>query len=126
MIGLLISACNLLYDNTQQKMEQRCYVNGVGAPDGELDLFELYTFLSVLSIMAALALRIYVNTAADYPEIIVELSSNNSAGSLPPCLELSFSAAILTKIGQLACISGIGRRGFTWRRVHADKIAGQN
>ena len=43
MVGLLISACNLLYDNTQNEMDQRSFVKGVGAPDGELDVFELYT-----------------------------------------------------------------------------------
>ena len=59
MVGLLISACNLLYDNTQIEMDQRSFVRGVGAPDGELDLFELYTFFSVISIMGALAQRLH-------------------------------------------------------------------
>ena len=83
----------------------RGYVKGVGAPDGELDLFELYTFFSVISIMVALALRIHVNTATDYPEIIKELSSDNSTSSMPLCSQFSVAAASLTEIGQLASIS---------------------
>ena len=80
----------------------RCYVKGVGAPDGELDLFELYTFFSVISIMVALALRIHVNTATNYPKIIEALPSDNSTSFMPLCSQFSVAAASLTKIGQLA------------------------
>jgi len=43
MIGLLISACNLMYDNTRNEMEKPCFVKGIGTVDGKLDLFELYS-----------------------------------------------------------------------------------
>ena len=82
-----------------------CYVKGVGAPDGELDIYELYTFFSVVSIMVALALRIYVNTASNYPEITGALPSDNSTSSMLLCLEFSYAAAKLTGIGQLAFIN---------------------
>ena len=101
MVGLLISACNLIYDNVQNEMEQRSFVRGVGAPDGELDLFELYTFFSVISIMGALALRVYVNTASDYPDIInVDLAvpTNDSISAVHQCLEFEFATAKLTWI----------------------------
>ena len=83
----------------------RCYVKGVGAPDGELDLFELYTFFSVISIMVALALRIHVNTATNYPKITGALPPDNSTSSMLLCLEFSYAAAELTEIGQLAFIN---------------------
>ena len=96
MVGLLISACNLLYDNIEDEMEQRNVVEGVGAPDGELDLFELYTFFSVISIMVALAIRVYVNTA-DSPDIIDSAILSNSTSSVRHCSEFSFTAAKLTR-----------------------------
>ena len=80
-------------------------MKGVGAPDGELDLYELYTFFSVVSIMVALALRIHVNTATNYPKITGDLPPDNSTSSMLLCLEFSYAAAELTKIGQLAFIN---------------------
>ena len=90
-----ISACNLLYDNVRNEMEQRNIVEGVGAPDGKLDLFELYTCLSVFSIMVALAIRVYVN-ATDFPVIVDSAILSNSTSSVRQCSEFSFTAAKLT------------------------------
>ena len=99
MVGLLISACNLIYDNITIEMKQRNFVKGVGAPDGELDLFELYTFCSVISIIVALGFRIYVNSASDIPDIIDSaFSTNNSSSAELQCLEFKFTTAKLSGI----------------------------
>ena len=58
MIGLLISACNLMYDNTRNEMEKPCFVKGIGTVDGKLDLFELYSrFHMIFHVMKPVFLK---------------------------------------------------------------------